>query len=420
MPVLEIDDLHVEFPTARGPLKAVDGVSLSLQPGERLGLIGESGSGKIDHRAGADAAHQTARPDRRAAGSCSTASTCWASPKTRCAGIRLAQIALITQGAMNSLNPGIRIRSQMIDALQGPWRALSKPGYEDLLAELLRSVGLEPSVADLYPHQLSGGMKQRVCIATAISLRPKSSSPTSRPAPSTSWCSGESWRPCARCRTRSARGHPDRPRYGLDGPVRAAGRRDAARPHCSKRTMSTTIFANPQHPYTRLLMESLPSLDRRRIVCRSGKSRNSGRHGGQPRCDDRCCPADRAARRHQGLRRRRHAQPANKRSRSGFLAMPSHADPPTITAVVGESGSGKSTMANLMLGLETPTSGEVLYRGTDLQKHPARSGAPTAGTCRRSSRIPYGVYNSFYKVDHVLTTPIAKFKLAHLARRKPR
>lgn len=88
------------------------------------------------------------------------------------------------------------------------------------------------------------------------------------------------------------------------------------------------------------------------------------------------------------------------------------ADPPTITAVVGESGSGKSTMANLMLGLETPTSGAVLYRGVDLH----RASRQERRTYRRDVQAifqdPYGVYNSFYKIDHVLTTPIAKFKLA--------
>ena len=86
--------------------------------------------------------------------------------------------------------------------------------------------------------------------------------------------------------------------------------------------------------------------------------------------------------------------------------------PPLITAVVGESGSGKTTLARLLLGLETPTHGEVLYRG--------RNVATMHGTDRRQFlhdvqfvfQDPYGVYNPFYKVDHVLTKPIAKFKLA--------
>lgn len=86
--------------------------------------------------------------------------------------------------------------------------------------------------------------------------------------------------------------------------------------------------------------------------------------------------------------------------------------PPLITAVVGESGSGKTTLARLLLGVETPTHGEVLYRG--------QSVAGMRGQARRQFlhdvqfifQDPYGVYNPFYKVDHVLTKPIAKFKLA--------
>jgi ABC-type glutathione transport system ATPase component len=88
------------------------------------------------------------------------------------------------------------------------------------------------------------------------------------------------------------------------------------------------------------------------------------------------------------------------------------AKPATIVAVVGESGSGKSTMANLILGLETPTSGLALYNGKEIRS----LGRGERRTYRREVQAifqdPFGVYNPFYKVDHVLTTPIAKFKMA--------
>jgi oligopeptide/dipeptide ABC transporter ATP-binding protein len=87
-------------------------------------------------------------------------------------------------------------------------------------------------------------------------------------------------------------------------------------------------------------------------------------------------------------------------------------EPPSITAVVGESGSGKTTLARTLLGLATPTSGEVLYRGTDLR---ALSGSERRKFLREVQVIfqdPYEVYNPFYKVDHVLSTPIKKFGLA--------
>ena len=87
-------------------------------------------------------------------------------------------------------------------------------------------------------------------------------------------------------------------------------------------------------------------------------------------------------------------------------------DRPSVTAVVGESGSGKTTLARLLLGLVTPTRGQVLYNGRDLRT----MGAPDWKVFRHDVQVifqdPYEVYNPFYRVDHVLTTPVAKFKLA--------
>src|SRR5262245_58908722 len=88
------------------------------------------------------------------------------------------------------------------------------------------------------------------------------------------------------------------------------------------------------------------------------------------------------------------------------------ADSPTIVAIVGESGSGKTTLASLLMGFISPTEGTVYYQGKDLSK---LSGAERKTFRREVQAIfqdPFAVYNPFYKVDHVLSVPLAKFKLA--------
>ena len=85
---------------------------------------------------------------------------------------------------------------------------------------------------------------------------------------------------------------------------------------------------------------------------------------------------------------------------------------PSITAVVGESGSGKTTLARLLLGLVAPTRGEVLYQGQDLQNMAHAAWRAFRRDVQVIFQDPYEVYNPFYRVDHVLTTPVAKFKLA--------
>ncbi len=87
--------------------------------------------------------------------------------------------------------------------------------------------------------------------------------------------------------------------------------------------------------------------------------------------------------------------------------------PPRVTAIVGESGSGKTTLARLLLGLITPTTGQVLYNGTDLHKLRRDERRSFLRDVQMIFQDPYEVYNPFYKVDHVLETPISEFKLAN-------
>jgi ABC-type oligopeptide transport system ATPase subunit len=87
--------------------------------------------------------------------------------------------------------------------------------------------------------------------------------------------------------------------------------------------------------------------------------------------------------------------------------------PPRVTAIVGESGSGKTTLARLLLGLISPTSGQVLYNGNDLQKLPHADKRTFLRDVQMIFQDPYEVYNPFYRVDHVLETPVTEFKLAN-------
>jgi peptide/nickel transport system ATP-binding protein len=171
-PVLRVNDLRVYYHTARGPVKAVDGVSFALEPGTRLGLVGESGSGKSTMALAL--MRMIKAPGRIEGGQMLLGDTDLARlDEEAMRQVRLSQISMIPQGAMNSLNPVVRIRQQIADGLRAHGIKLTGKELEVRISQVLEWVDLEPAVAQMFPHELSGGMKQRVCIAIAISLRPK-------------------------------------------------------------------------------------------------------------------------------------------------------------------------------------------------------------------------------------------------------
>jgi oligopeptide/dipeptide ABC transporter ATP-binding protein len=170
--VLEVRDLVVHYHTSRGAVQAVNGVSFDIREGERLGLVGESGSGKSTI---ALALLRLIRPPGRIEGGemLLDGVDLLSLYEEEMRQVRLAKVALVAQGAMNSLNPVLRVKEQIRDGLHDHGIQLSSRAMDARIAELLNSVGLRRDVANRFPHELSGGMKQRVCIAIAISLRPK-------------------------------------------------------------------------------------------------------------------------------------------------------------------------------------------------------------------------------------------------------
>jgi len=171
-PVLVVEDLQVVYETPAGPAKAVDHVSFSLRPGERLGLIGESGSGKTTI---ATALMRLTRAPGRIVGGkilLDGADVMQMTP-TQLRASRLKDIALMPQGAMSSLNPVMQLEGQIIDAIVAHSPKMSRAALDARVDALLAQVGLNPEVRRRYPHELSGGMKQRAVMAIATSMQPK-------------------------------------------------------------------------------------------------------------------------------------------------------------------------------------------------------------------------------------------------------
>ena len=171
-PALRVEGLRVAFDHPLGKVQAVDDVSFDLAPGERFGLAGESGSGKST--LALSILRMIRAPGRIEAGEVWLAGTRLADlDEEGMRAVRLADIALVPQGSMNSLNPVLRIGQQIADAFADHELGLTRGDAKQRIAALLMAVGLSDSVARMYPHELSGGMKQRACIAIATCLRPK-------------------------------------------------------------------------------------------------------------------------------------------------------------------------------------------------------------------------------------------------------
>ena len=259
-PVLEIRNLDVTYPTARGPFQAVKNVSFSLGAGERFGLVGESGSGKSTTvlalmrmlRGGL-----VTRGELLLNGRDLTKMT-----NTQYRSLRFAEMSLVPQGAMSSLNPVLRIGRQIADIFEDHGVRHAPGERSRVIGELLQRVGLEPAVQSKFPHQLSGGMKQRVCIAMSIALRPSlilADEPTSALDVMVQ---------------KQVLGTLGRVQRELGAAVVLIGHDMALMAHFVARIgvmyrgelvevgPVKQVFSAPEHPYTRMLIESLPSFDR--------------------------------------------------------------------------------------------------------------------------------------------------------------
>ena len=170
-PLLDIRDLAIHYGTGAGPVKAVDGMNLRLMPGEAMGLVGESGCGKTT---AAKSLLRLLPPNGRIAGSSIdfdgrdlTALNAEQMRKTR-----WKDIAWISQAAMNALDPIYRVGDQIVEAMQAHIR-ISRQDALKHAASLFREVGIDPGRLGAYPHEMSGGMKQRAVIAMALALDPR-------------------------------------------------------------------------------------------------------------------------------------------------------------------------------------------------------------------------------------------------------
>ncbi|MCF6326257.1 MAG: ABC transporter ATP-binding protein [Devosiaceae bacterium] len=171
-PILDVKNLEVTYFTDAGRAVALDDVSFSLKAGEKLGIVGESGSGKSTLALAM--MRMIKSPGRIESGKVIVGGDdlIELSPEEM-RQARLQKISYIPQGAMNSLNPVIRIGAQMVDAVRAHMPDESKSEVYDRCINSLRSVDLPASVFKMHPHELSGGMKQRVCIAIGILLQPQ-------------------------------------------------------------------------------------------------------------------------------------------------------------------------------------------------------------------------------------------------------
>jgi peptide/nickel transport system ATP-binding protein len=257
-----VRDLRVNYYTRQGAVRAVNGISFDLNAGERLGLVGESGSGKST---AAQALMRLIKPPGKIEGGqvLLNGLSLLELPEERMRQVRLAQIALVSQGAMNSLNPVARVRRQIEDALRDHGVKQTPRERNEWIGELLQRVGLPRTAADLYPHELSGGMKQRACIAIAICLQPKviiADEPTSA---------------LDVVVQRQVMETLETLRAQLGASVILIGHDMGLMAQAVDRIgvmyagdlIETggieELFADPLHPYTRLLMASLPSLERK-------------------------------------------------------------------------------------------------------------------------------------------------------------
>ncbi len=414
--LLKIEDLHVEFPTEGGAVHAVQGVSFELEQGRTLGIVGESGSGK-------SVCALSTMGLTRAQGARISGRILFEGvdllrlPERRMRALRGNELAMVFQDPLSSLHPLYRVGAQIVEAIRAHREVAGRAAREQAIA-LLDLVGLPgagggPIPVDAYPHELSGGMRQRVMIAMALANEPRL---LIADEPTTALDVTVQAQILALLRRL-------REELGMalvlvthdlgvvaemadEIVVMQAGR-------IVERGTAEVVLAAPEHPYTQALLRAAPTLERH------GDNRPGENHEGREQS---------AGAKGEGEEGAVVAAPPLLQVRDLVKRFPitrgvvfqRQIDAVEAVAgisfelrrgealgLVGETGCGKSTTARLIMRLLEPTGGEIRFEGHDI----AHLRGPALKAARREMQIvfqdPYSSLNPRRTAGSIVGEPFA-------------
>lgn len=420
-PLLEIRDLDIEFTSSTGVVPAVRKANLTIYPGQTIAIVGESGSGKSTTAAaingllpgtgkvvggqiifdGRDITHATEKEFIELRGS---------------------QIGKVPQDPMSNLNPVWRIGTQVREALKANNVQAENLTMDEQVTQLLEEAGLPDAKrrAKQYPHEFSGGMRQRALIAIGMAANPKlliADEPTSALDVTVQ-------RTILDHLAGLTKEHGTAVLFITHDLGLAAERAEHLvvmhRGRVVESGPSLDILRDPQHPYTKRLVDAAPSLASQRI--------QSAHAQGIEIAEDELLGAHMGDGSHEDIVQIKHltkifdirgAKGKNKHLKA-VDDVSFNLRRGTTLAVVGESGSGKSTVANMVLGLLKPTSGNIFFNGQEI----SGMGNRELFAMRRQMQVvfqnPYGSLDPMYSIFKCIEEPLRVHKVGNKKERENR
>lgn len=419
-PLLEMKDVHISFESSTGTVEAVRGVNMTIYPGQSVAIVGESGSGKSTTAMsilgllpgtgkvtkgqilfeGEDITHYNDKQFE---------------------ALRGNKIGLVPQDPMSNLNPVWRIGTQVEESLKAN-NVLEGSEREKRVVEILEEAGLPDAArrAKQYPHEFSGGMRQRALIGIGLAARPKlliADEPTSALDVTVQ---------------KTILDHLGHLAEELGNAVLfithdlglAAERAEHLivmhRGRIVESGPSREILRDPEHPYTQRLVTAAPSLASSRIRAaqeagvESTELKAAASHSAN--IEDEAVISVRNLKKEFDIR----GQHGEKKLLKAVDDVSFDIRRGTTMALVGESGSGKSTVANMVLGLLSPTSGTIEFEGKDTSKLSKKELFQLRRKMQVVFQNPYGSLDPMYSIYKCIEEPLALHKVGNRKEREAR